>query len=183
MKKIFLLSFIFTGVFALSACGTSESAVQTAIVQTQLAQPTSTIMPDPTETYSPTPTETPVVTPTPQFQKWQSTNVVDAFLNAGLEAANPYPMTKDDFGAAPYVASEGTRFFIPSLCDDCGGRILSFETQDDLNITKAYYEELGKSSALFYSWVFVKDNILVQINGDLPEDQATQYKNALESLK
>jgi hypothetical protein len=84
---------------------------------------------------------------------------------------------------APMRAVEATRFLIPSLCQHCGGRIFSFATQGDLEITKTYYEELGKSSALFLSWLFVKDNILVQINGDLPKAQAREYENALSALR
>ena len=42
---------------------------------------------------------------------------------------------------------------------------------------------MGKSSALFFSWVFVKDRIVVQINGDLPEDAARKYEAALNGMK
>jgi hypothetical protein len=84
---------------------------------------------------------------------------------------------------APMTAVEGTHFLIPSICDDCGGRIFSFATQPDLDVTKAYYVALGKGSAAFFSWVFVKDNILLQINGDLPDAKAKQYETALNNLK
>jgi len=128
------------------------------------------------------PTSTPEPSPTPAFQKWTSTDVVNIFKSAALEVEEPRPMTKDDYGMAPMRAIEGTRFLIPSLCSDCGGRIFSFSNQEDLDLTKTYYEELGKSSAIFFSWVFVKDNILVQINGDLPEEKARQYEASLNSL-
>ena len=41
---------------------------------------------------------------------------------------------------------------------------------------KAYYDDLGEGSAMLFSWTAVKDNILIQINGDLPEEK---YKKAL----
>jgi hypothetical protein len=134
---------------------------------------------------TPTPisTATPEATATPVFAQFTSGQVVEAFKSAGLEAENPRPMTKDDYGLAPYVALEGTRFLIPSLCSDCGGRIMSFATEQDLNKTRDYYVTLGQKSAAFYSWTFVKGNILVQINGDLPEAKARQYEAALENLK
>ena len=115
-------------------------------------------------------------------QKLTSTDIVNVFKSASLEVDNARPMTKDDYGMAPMRAIEGTHFLIPSLCSDCGGRILSFSSQEDLEATKTYYEDLGKNSAAFFSWVFVKDNILVQINGDLPEEKARQYESALNSL-
>lgn len=117
------------------------------------------------------------------FQKWSSQQAVEVLQGAGLEVENPTPMTKDDYGLAPMIATEATRFFIPSLCDDCGGRVFAFENADDLEAMQTYYEKLAEGSAIFFSWVFVKDNILVQINGDMPEEQARQYETALANLK
>jgi len=108
--------------------------------------------------------------------------VIEAFKDAGLEVEGARPMTKDDYGIAPMTAVEGTRFLIPSLCLDCGGRVFNFASPEDLEVTKAYYVELGRASAMFFSWVFVKDNILVQINGDLPEEKAKQYEATLNAM-
>jgi hypothetical protein len=168
-------SFVFilraTVLLILTACA-PQTVRQTVDVQVLIVTPT----PEPV-------TPTPIPSPTPKFHKWTTKQVVEAFKSAGLEVENPRPMTKDDYGFVPMRAIEATRFIIPSLCPDCGGRIFSFATQEDLEITKMYYEELGKASALFFSWLFVKDNILVQINGDLPEEQARKYENALNTLK
>ena len=107
---------------------------------------------------------------------------IDALKAAGLEAESPRVMTKDDYGLAPMLATEGMRFLIPSLCDDCGGRVFAFSSSEDLDKTKTFYDELGKQSALFFSWTFAQGNILIQINGDLPEDQAKKYEQALGTL-
>jgi hypothetical protein len=175
-------------VFFLSACSapvpvTNEVIEVTRVVihtmvVTELVEQTIII----TATPEP-PTPTPEITPTPQFALWDAAQVVDAFKSAGLEAEGTYQMTKDDYGAAPMMATEGIRFLIPSICADCGGRILEFDNLSGLAATQIYYEELGKQSAWFFSWVLVKDNILVQINGKLPEDKATQYQEALEDLQ
>lgn len=60
MKRLFLIVFL----IALVACSTvpSENIVQTAIAQTQEANPTSTPLP-PTKTLTKTPTKTPTITP------------------------------------------------------------------------------------------------------------------------
>ena len=150
--------------------------VPVTVVVTQLVEVVVTATPPP-------PTPTPEVTPTPAFQRWTSTEAADAFAAAGLEAENVRPMTVDDYGMAPMTAVEGSRFLIPSLCADCGGRIFSFASQKDLDAMEAFYVELGKSSALFFSWVFTNDNILVQINGDLPETTAQQYEAALAGME
>lgn len=111
-------------------------------------------------------------------QKMTADDVVTAFKNAGLEAENTTKMTKDDYGMAPFVC-EGTRFLIPSLGDDSGGRIFICEEKEDLDNLAKYYNDLGKSSAMFFSWVFTKGNVLVQINGDLAEDTAKKYEQAI----
>jgi hypothetical protein len=107
-----------------------------------------------------------------------SDDVVAAFKAAGLEAETTRPLTKDDYGLAPYVCS-GTRFFIPSLGPDNGGRIFVCDKSEDRDALSNYYTEMGKASAAFFSWVFVKGDVVVQINGDLSEDKARQYEVAI----
>lgn len=105
-------------------------------------------------------------------------DVVGAFKAAGLEAENPTPMTKDDFKIAPYVC-QGTHFYIPSLGEKAGGRIFICDNTEDRDAISGYYIKLGKASAIFFSWVFVKGNIVVQINGDLAEETARKYEAAI----
>jgi len=109
-------------------------------------------------------------------------DVLQAFKDAGLEAENPREMTKDDYGLAPMKAQEAKRFFIPSLGEDAGGRVFSFNNVADLKQTKEYYDSLGKESAMFFSWTIEKGNILVQINGDLPKEEYEKYKKVLDEL-
>lgn len=118
-----------------------------------------------------------------EFVKWTPEQVIAAFKSAELEAENTRAMTSKDYGLAPMIAKEGIRFYIPSLGPDKGGRLYSFENQEKLNIMKDYYVKAGETSAMFFSWVFAKDNILIQINGDLDESKAKQYEAALNSLK
>jgi len=109
-------------------------------------------------------------------------NVISAFKDAGLEAESPREMTKDDYGLAPMKADEAKIVKIPSLCDDCNARILSFDNEEDLEQTKKFYDELGKESAMLFSWTIKHKNILVQLNGDLPEEQYNKYKKTLEGM-
>ncbi|MCQ6558220.1 stress protein [Paenibacillus mendelii] len=109
-------------------------------------------------------------------------DVIKAFKDAGLAADEPRKMTKDDFGIAPMKPKEAVRFIIPSLGDDSGGRILIYDKEKDLKEMKNYYDELGKSSAILFSWTIAHGNVLVQLNGDLPEEDYNKYKAALEAL-
>jgi len=105
-------------------------------------------------------------------------DVVAAFKAAGLEAENPSAMTKDDYGIGPFVCT-GTHFYVPSIDPTAGGRVFICDNDKDRDAIASYYTELGKTSAILFSWVYVKDNIVVQINGDLPEDKAKQYEAAI----
>lgn len=107
-----------------------------------------------------------------------SADVIQAFKDAGLEAESTSEMTKDDYGMAPYVCV-GTHFLVPTLGDGAGGRVFICENNKDRDALSAYYTELGKSSAAFFSWVFVKGNVVVQINGDLAEEIARKYEAAI----
>lgn len=113
---------------------------------------------------------------------WDSLDVVDAFLAAGLECESPQALLVDD-GAAPFVAREATRFAMPSVCDGCSGRIYSFFDQTELENARRYYVDLGNQDPQFFSWIYTRDNILVQINGQLPEDQALRYRRALTGMR
>lgn len=150
-----------------------------AASQTEIAAGSSTSTP-PTSTTSSAGT-TPTA-PATTFNKWTVAQAQSAFKTAGLEFANPRPMTNEDYGNVPRVAKEGLRFFLPSLGGQKGGRVYSFSTATDLQTVRQYYES-GQSGAAAKPWIFVKDNILVQISGDLPESRANQYKNALNALR
>jgi hypothetical protein len=122
------------------------------------------------------------LTPSP-FVVWDAQQVLDAYLAAGLEVSNPRPMIADDYGLVPMLSLDGVRFYIPSICSDCGGRIMSFADAEKLQIVRDYYGQMGRFSAVLFSWVFVKDNILVQLNGQLPEANAGEYEAALRNMK
>ena len=129
------------------------------------------------------PTETPIPadTPTSTYHSFTAQQAIDAFQAAGLEAVDPFLMEPSDYGTAPLVAVDGIRFFIPSLCEICGGHVFSYCSHEDLVLHKNYFVVLGIASAKF-SWLYEKDNLLLQITGDLPKAQAEQYEQALQSL-
>ena len=116
-------------------------------------------------------------------RQWTGQHVVDGLKAAGLEAESTRPMAQEEYSLAPMMTTEGIRFFIPSLGEDRGGRILIFDDVEKRDTTRDFYVKAGEQNALIFSWVYVKDNVVVQINGDLPEDQAKKYETALQSLK
>lgn len=118
----------------------------------------------------------------PRWAKWTTAQGVAALQAASLEVVNPQPMSASDYGLAPLVATEGKRFVLPSVCADCSGRLVALPSPAALQQLRTYYESLGKNNAAFFSWVFVKDNLLLQLNGELSELEARRYEAALQSL-
>lgn len=173
-----ITSILLLTLLVLSACTPSVESVQTAIAETQASwTPVPTQTPYPTYTPFPTETFTPEPTSTPDGQAMLS-NLITSFKNAGLEAEGAYLMGPQDYGAAPFVC-QGVRFLVPSLGANSGGRAFVCNNPQELSTLAAYYNDLGRSNALFFSWVFVKNNILVQINGELPEATARLYEAAI----
>jgi hypothetical protein len=176
----------------LSGCTPNNNVISTRVAETITAMPTVTSYPTltpyftltPYPTYTPAPESTtiPTVEPTRVFAKWNSDQVLGAFVNAGLDVGPMRWMKAEDYGLAPKLAMDGTRFFIPSLCADCGGRILAFKDQAGLNATADYYLSLNQSDPASFSWIFMKDNIIVQLNGNTPETLARKYEEALNSM-
>ena len=105
-------------------------------------------------------------------------DVIASFKRTGLEAEKPTKMRPKDYGMAPYVCT-GLRFLIPSLGADSGGRIFACPNDADRDAIARYYQDLGRRSAAFFSWVFVKGNVVVQINGDLDDQTSEKYKEAI----
>lgn len=108
--------------------------------------------------------------------------VLAAFKRAGLQAEKPSEMEPREFGMAPLVSTTAYRFLIPSLGKGNGGRVFTFATNKDRDAMRAYYVGLGRRSAIFYSWTFVADRVLVQINGELPKARAEKYRKVVAVL-
>jgi hypothetical protein len=104
--------------------------------------------------------------------------IISAFKNAGLEAENTRPMSKEEYGTAPQVC-HGTRFFIPSLGSGNGGRIFICDNTNDRDALTNYYNGIAAQGSIYVSWVFVKGNVVVQINGQLPDETAKKYEAAI----
>jgi hypothetical protein len=107
-----------------------------------------------------------------------SMRVIQAFHALDLEAERVRPMEPEDYGPAPQVAVEGTRFFMPFLGGEQGGRVMSFANQEDLEQVRSHYANLDTEPP---PWLFVRDNILVQLHGDLTAEEAAEYEAALNA--
>lgn len=109
-------------------------------------------------------------------------DVVAKFKAAGLEAENATDIASKDMGIAPMRFDEGKRIIVPSIGDDSGGRVFVFEKKSDLEELQKYYDELGKASAMMFSHTYSKGNVLLQMTGEMEEEQFNKYKEVIDQL-
>lgn len=110
-------------------------------------------------------------------------DIIETFTQQSLVVYNPRDMTKEDFGIAPMSATSAKIFSLVETDnedDQRNARLLTFDNLDDLKATKKYYDDLGKDSAMLFSYTAVdEDNlVLMQFNGQLSKDLVAQYTDA-----
>ena len=114
---------------------------------------------------------------------WTNLQVMAAFQGAGLELETIQTGKKEgDDLFANLMPVQSTRFVIPSE-QKAEGIIFIFDHAEDLELVRNYYLALDESFPMFGSWLYARDNILLQINKDVPEAEASQYELALSALK
>ncbi len=107
-------------------------------------------------------------------------DVIERFRTNDLEVANPRPMQDADYGLAPRLCQETSeRFFMPRTLGnpEAGGRVFVCDDVEDTVRLQTFYEEQPSSS-----WLFRRENILLQLNEAVPENLALRYEAALNEL-
>jgi hypothetical protein len=108
--------------------------------------------------------------------------VITAFHSAGLEAEVIRGATKEERdGPALGVVVDARRFRI-SAKDEEMGIVLCFQNLRDMRRMQNYYLGLNRSLPQFSSWLYAKDNILLQINREVSESKAHAYAQVLDAL-
>ncbi|MGE6487738.1 stress protein [Paenisporosarcina sp. NPDC076898] len=107
-------------------------------------------------------------------------DVVQQFKDDGLELGETSDLPKKEFGN---MRKEGTRILIPSIGDDAGGRIFLFDNEKDLAKAKAYYDDLGDAGSMFYSHTHQAGNFLLQMSGDMSDEDFQKYADSLDKVK
>ena len=106
--------------------------------------------------------------------------VIQAFRDEGLEVGETQQVDREeDRSFVPKTYKEQVSFTIPSQGERAGGRVFTFESQEDLEQVREHYEGFGD---LFSSYVYVEDNVLVQISGSVSKEQAERYGEVLQEI-
>ncbi|MDP8938707.1 MAG: hypothetical protein M3N10_00115 [Actinomycetota bacterium] len=105
---------------------------------------------------------------------------MEAFREAGLECEAPEFVAKSDGSPLPKTFEEAQRCVVPSVDADHGIRVFAFDSEEDLQMVKDYYEGF---SGMFGSYVYVRDNLLFQTSVSMPEELAEQYQQVFETFE
>jgi uncharacterized membrane protein (UPF0127 family) len=111
-----------------------------------------------------------------------SAEMVQAFRNAGLEVGESYPVEHEpnwEEKPIPKNHTEATRFLIPSLEGDAGGRVFVFGSEADLRAVRSYYESLPGSVK---PHLYVEGQVLLQITNQLSREEADRYGAVLREM-
>lgn len=106
-------------------------------------------------------------------------SIITEFKNAGLEAENPTNLPQKEFGN---MRKEGKRIVVPALGEDSGGRLFEITKKEDLEKAKKYYDELGNSAPMLFSHTYAKGNFLLQMNGDMKDEEFAKYKDVMDKV-
>ena len=118
------------------------------------------------------------------FARYKAQDVLDAMTKADLSVENPQRV----LAAADGVPlSFNDRYVFQILVRDQPpnrGQILVFNSPEAMKKWKDYITTQKASSATRRDWLFVfeRKNVLLQIDPDLTNDEADQYRKSLESL-
>ncbi|PEO48108.1 stress protein [Bacillus pseudomycoides] len=108
-----------------------------------------------------------------------ATSLINEFKKAGLEAETPTDLPQKEFGN---MRKEGKRILTPKLGDDKGGRVFEFSKKEDLEKAKKYYDDLSNSNQMLFSHTYAKANFLVQMNGDMKDEEFNKYKEVMDKV-
>ena len=119
--------------------------------------------------------------------------ILQAFYDAGLNVMEPKIMTRNDYGIAPLLAEEAVSFgaqfaeFVfenedGSIDQFNYGRLFLVRDENDLQTMKAVYDDLGKEAAMLYSHTYSKGDILLQMGGDVSDEDFALYTAVIDEV-
>ncbi|HHT7086663.1 TPA: stress protein [Bacillus cereus] len=106
-------------------------------------------------------------------------SLISEFKKAGIEAENATDLPQKEFGN---MRKDGKRILTPALGEDKGGRVFEFSKKEDLVKAKKYYDELGNSAPMLFSHTYAKGHFLLQMNGDMKDDEFNKYKEVMDKV-
>ena len=80
------------------------------------------------------------------------------------------------------MRKDGKRILTPKLGGDKDVHVFEFSKKEDLEKVKKYYDELGNSAPMLFSHTYAKGNFLLQMNGDMKDEEFNKYKEVVDKV-
>lgn len=113
--------------------------------------------------------------------EWFAKDAAESFIKNNLEI-DIASTSKDENMPDAANIKECMKIFVASDGRKHEACILTFEKKEDLEAQQGHYLALNEKGEL-YNWSFVKDNMLVVLDGSVSEEDARLYEDSLCSLK
>ncbi len=107
--------------------------------------------------------------------------VIDRIQLIGLPVGAGQVLSAEDLGFLHATPAEGTAFEI-SLCNGCSGRVFVFSDVSTMEIAMARLQDEPLMGDSHFSWLFPYGRVLLQLDGRVSREWASQYQDALYSL-
>jgi hypothetical protein len=113
-------------------------------------------------------------------------DIVAAFKDEGLPVGNSYPVEDLDGwtrSPIPKTYEQGTHFDIPGQGKQHGGQVFVYESREDLQVMRRYYEQIEKLPTFgpsLHSHLYQEGLVLLQVNGGVPKTDADRYGDVMQ---
>jgi hypothetical protein len=113
-------------------------------------------------------------------QMWLARDVIRSFNENGIRIKNTN--NEQVMELLPAHTNEIIKFSVKLNERNLKGCVLEFENKKDFDAVKEHYLDLNSKHQL-HSWSLMKDNILVVIDGSMPEQDIRKYKAVLAGME
>ena len=115
-------------------------------------------------------------------QMWLARKIIKSFNENGLIDEKAKQEKGIELSGLPAKTNESIRFSVSFNEKKLKGCVFEFDKKRNFDMVKDYYLDLNKNNKL-HTWSLVEDNILVVIDGTMPEKEIQEYMAVLAHIK
>ena len=115
-------------------------------------------------------------------QMWLAADVIKSFNKNGFIVEKTKKEKGIELSGLPAKTIEAIRFSVSFNARKLKGCVLEFDEKKDFDKVKNHYLALNNSGKL-HTWSLIKDNILLVIDGLMPDQEIRKYETVLAGMK
>jgi hypothetical protein len=115
-------------------------------------------------------------------QMWLAREIIKSFNENGLIDEKAKQEKGIELSGLPAKTNEAIKFSVSFKEEKLKGCVFEFDKKKDFKLVKDHYLDLNRNNEL-HTWSLVKDNILVVIEGTMPEKEIQEYRAVLADME